>query len=51
MVPEAVVRLHEIACGFDEDPDIQVVVFSSEVPDFFINHFDGAAARDLLDAA
>lgn len=47
MVPEAVVRLHEIVCGFDEDPDIQVVVFSSEVPDFFINHFDGAAAGDL----
>lgn len=47
MVPEAVVRLHEIVCGFDEDPDIQVVVFSSEVPDFFINHFDGAAAGEL----
>lgn len=47
MVPEAVVRLHEIVCGFDEDPDIQVVVFSSEVPDFFINHFDGAAAGNL----
>jgi enoyl-CoA hydratase/carnithine racemase len=47
MVPEAVVRLHEIVCGLDEDPDIQVVVFSSEVPDFFINHFDGAAAGDL----
>ena len=47
VIPETVVTLHEIIRGLDTDPDIQVVVFSSEVPDFFINHFDGAAANDL----
>ena len=47
VIPETVVALHEIVRGLDQDPDIQVVVFSSEVPDFFINHFDGAAANDL----
>ena len=29
------------------DPDIQVVVFDSGVPDFFFNHFDLAAAADF----
>lgn len=47
VVPETVVRLHQIVRDLDNDPDIQVVVFSSEVPDFFINHFDAAAANDL----
>ena len=47
VVPETVVRLHDIVAGFEKDPDIQVVVFASENPDFFINHFDGAAAADL----
>jgi hypothetical protein len=31
---------------FATDPDIQVVVFDSSVPDFFYNHFDLAAAAD-----
>jgi enoyl-CoA hydratase/carnithine racemase len=30
-----------------DDPDIQVVVFKSGVPDFFFNHFDLAAAADF----
>jgi enoyl-CoA hydratase/carnithine racemase len=47
VIPETLVRLHEIVRELDNDPDIKVVVFSSEVPDFFINHFDGAAAGDL----
>jgi enoyl-CoA hydratase/carnithine racemase len=47
VIPESVVRLHQIVADLDTDPDIQVVVFTSEVPDFFINHFDGAAAGDL----
>ena len=47
VIPETVVRLHDIVRDLDTDPDIQVVVFSSEVPDFFINHFDGAAANEL----
>lgn len=44
MVPADVVALHEIVRGLDEDPDIQVVVFSSEIPDFFFNHFEGDVA-------
>jgi enoyl-CoA hydratase/carnithine racemase len=47
VVPETVVALHDIVRGLDQDPDIQVVVFASEVPDFFINHFDGAEAGNL----
>lgn len=47
VIPETVVTLHKIVREFDNDPDIKVVVFSSEVPDFFINHFDGAAAGEL----
>jgi enoyl-CoA hydratase/carnithine racemase len=47
VVPETVWRLHEIVRELDNDPDIQVVVFSSEIPDFFFNHFDAAAANDL----
>jgi enoyl-CoA hydratase/carnithine racemase len=42
VVSETAVALHEIVRELDEDPDIQVVVFSSEVPDFFMNHFDAA---------
>jgi enoyl-CoA hydratase/carnithine racemase len=47
VIPETVVRLHEIVCDLDKDPEIQVIVFSSDTPDFFINHFDGAAANNL----
>ncbi|MFC8796572.1 enoyl-CoA hydratase/isomerase family protein [Promicromonospora sp. NPDC057138] len=44
VVPETVVTLHEIVRELDNDPDIQVVTFTSEYPDFFFNHFDGAAS-------
>jgi enoyl-CoA hydratase/carnithine racemase len=47
VVSETVVALHETVRGLDNDPDIQVVVFASEVPDFFFNHFDGADAGNL----
>lgn len=47
VVSETVVALHRIVHDLDQDPDIQVVVFSSEVPDFFFNHFDGAEAGNL----
>src|SRR6266511_2307127 len=47
VISETVVALHQIVRELDEDPDIQVVVFSSEVPDFFFNHFDGAEAGNL----
>jgi len=48
-VPETVIRLHEIVVDLSEDPDIQVLVFKSGLPDFFINHFDIAAAVVTMD--
>ena len=47
IVSETVTRLDEILRELDDDPDIQVVVFTSGVPDFFFNHFDLAAADDF----
>ncbi|MGN9845425.1 enoyl-CoA hydratase/isomerase family protein [Nonomuraea sp. H19] len=47
VVGETMTRLHELVVEFDDDPDIQVVVFKSGVPDFFFNHFDLAAAADF----
>ena len=47
VIPETIVTLHDIVAGLEADPDIQVVVFASEVPGFFFNHFDGAAVGDL----
>jgi enoyl-CoA hydratase/carnithine racemase len=47
IVGETVLRLTEIVDEFATDPDLQVVVFDSGVPDFFYNHFDLAAAADF----
>ena len=47
IISETVTRLDEILRELDDDPDIQVVVFTSGVPDFFFNHFDLAAADDF----
>jgi enoyl-CoA hydratase/carnithine racemase len=47
VVGETVTRLHELVAELGDDPGIQVVVFKSGVPDFFINHFDLAAAADF----
>jgi enoyl-CoA hydratase/carnithine racemase len=47
IVSETVTRLDEILRELDDDPDVQVVIFTSGVPDFFFNHFDLAAARDF----
>jgi enoyl-CoA hydratase/carnithine racemase len=44
---ETVRRLAEIVAELETDPEIQVVVFDSGVPDFFFNHFDLAAAADF----
>lgn len=44
---ETVLRLTGIVDELTTDPDIQVVVFDSSVPDFFYNHFDLAAAADF----
>ena len=47
IITETVTRLDQIVRDLDDDPDIQVVVFTSGVPDFFFNHFDLAAAADF----
>ena len=44
IVSETVTRLDEIVRELDDDPDIQVIVFTSGPPDFFFNHFDLAAS-------
>jgi enoyl-CoA hydratase/carnithine racemase len=44
IVSETVTRLDEIVRELDDDPDIQVIVFTSGLPDFFFNHFDLAAS-------
>src|SRR5208282_1431361 len=44
---QTVTRLHELVAELGGDPGIQVVVFKSGVPDFFLNHFDLAAAADF----
>jgi enoyl-CoA hydratase/carnithine racemase len=47
IVGETVLRLAKIVDELAADPDIHVVVFDSGVPDFFLNHFDLAAAADF----
>ncbi len=44
IVSETVTRLDEVVRELDDDPDIQVIVFTSGLPDFFFNHFDLAAS-------
>ena len=44
---ETVVHLTSILDAFEQDSDLQVVIFQSNVPDFFLNHFDLAAVGDL----
>lgn len=38
--PETVSRLHEVITELTADSDVQVVIFSSDVPEYFFNHFD-----------
>jgi enoyl-CoA hydratase/carnithine racemase len=40
IVPDAVSRLHDIVVALSNEPDIKVALFSSNLPEFFINHFD-----------
>ena len=47
VIPETIVKLYEVVAGLEADPDIQGVIFTSELPDFFINHFGGSTAGDL----
>ena len=47
IVGETVIAAARDRRELGDDPDIQVVVFASGVPDFFFNHFDLAAAGDF----
>lgn len=47
VVPETVFALRDVVAQLEQDPEIKVVVLESEVPDFWFNHYDGAAAADL----
>ena len=40
IVPETVSRLHEVVKELSEDEQVQVVIFTSNIPDYFFNHFD-----------
>ncbi len=44
---ETVARRAGILDEFEQDSDLQVVVFKSAVPDFFLNQFGLAAVGDL----
>jgi enoyl-CoA hydratase/carnithine racemase len=47
VIGETVTRLHQLVAELGDDPAVQVVVFKSGVPGFFLNHFDLAAAADF----
>lgn len=38
--PETVSRLHQVVKELEEDPGVQVVIFTSNARGFFLNHFD-----------
>ena len=40
IVPETVTCLHEVVKELSNDEEVQVVIFSSSVSDYFYNHFD-----------
>jgi enoyl-CoA hydratase/carnithine racemase len=44
IVPETVSRLHELVKEMSDDPQVQVVIFTSGITDYFFNHFDLAEA-------
>lgn len=47
IIPETVVSLHKTITDLCEDEKVHVVVFSSDVTDFFYNHFDLAQIKDF----
>ena len=47
IVPETVFRLHEVIEEMSEDPQVQVAIFTSSLPGFFFNHYDGTQALPL----
>lgn len=47
VIPETVIRLQELVKEFSEDEEVQVVIFTSAIEDFFFNHFDLAKVADF----
>jgi enoyl-CoA hydratase/carnithine racemase len=50
IVPETVLRLHDMVVELSQDPDIKVVLFTSSLAslaEFFFNHFDLNHATDF----
>lgn len=47
VVPEIVSALHSIVKDMDNDPELKVIVFRSELEGYFINHFDLSKAQDF----
>lgn len=47
VVPEMVSALHSVVKDMDRDPEVKVIVFTSELEGYFINHFDLRKARDF----
>jgi len=46
IVPETVSRLHEVVMEMSDDTQVQVVIFTSGITNYFFNHFDlGQASR------
>ena len=39
--------LHAVVKDMDRDPGVKVIVFKSEIEDYFINHFDLSKAKDF----
>jgi len=38
--PETMPQLNEVVTAIESDPKVVVVVFDSDVPDFFLTHYD-----------
>jgi enoyl-CoA hydratase/carnithine racemase len=38
--PETIPQLNEVITAIEKDPDLRVVVFDSDVPGFFLTHYD-----------
>jgi enoyl-CoA hydratase/carnithine racemase len=47
IVPETVSRLHEVIEEMSQDPQVQVAIFTSSLPGFFFNHYDGTQGLPL----
>jgi len=44
MVPETIARLHEVVKDLSDDAHVKVVIFTSSLPGYFFNHYDGNQA-------